>query len=164
MPAPGVPPELYVGLLAMLPVTELRVAIPVGILVFRLPVWETFIVAEIGTTVPIFVSYALCERIAKAVEHRRGMLHRWTHAFMHRSHRKLHATVQKWGPPSLAVFVGLPLPGTGVWNASVGAFLLHIKLRKALPYIVLGNLVAGVIMVLATTGAVAAFKVFVPAV
>jgi len=156
----GLPPEHIVGLLAMLPITELRVAIPVGVLVFKLPVWEAFAIAEIGNAVPIFIVYALCDRFYKAMERRRGFWHRWTHKLMHRSHRQVHDAVQRWGPLALTLFVSLPLPGTGVWIAAIGAYLLHIKLARALPFILLGNLIAGLIIVLAVTGTVSAFSVF----
>ncbi|HTK05205.1 MAG TPA: small multi-drug export protein [Candidatus Eisenbacteria bacterium] len=156
------PPELVVGMLAMLPVTELRVAIPVGVVGFHLPVGETFLVAEIGNAVPVVIVYALCDRIAKLAERRRGFWHRWAHKLMHRSHRRVHAAVQRWGPFALTIFVGLPLPGTGVWFASIGAYLLHIPFRRAFPFIILGNLIAGVIVTLAVTGAVAAFRIFLP--
>lgn len=156
----GLPAEAAVVLLAMTPVGELRAAIPVGILGYHLPVWETFLLAQIGNAVPIFLIYAACDWWVRLMERRRGILHRITHAVLRRTHEKLHDGVSRWGLIALATFVAIPLPGTGAWTGTLGAYLLHVPLKKALPYILLGNLVAGAIMTLATTGGVAFFKVF----
>lgn len=156
------PAELIVGVLAMLPVTELRVAIPVGVLMYHMPLWEAFLIAEIGNAAPVFVVYALGDYLREKAEKKKSIWHRLLHKVMHRSHRKVHNAIQRWGPFALALFVAVPLPGTGVWNAAIGAYLLHIKLPKSLPYILLGNLVAGLIIVLALSGAVAAFRWFLP--
>ncbi len=156
----GLPAEAAVVLLAMTPIGELRAAIPVGILGYHLPVWETYVLAQIGNAVPIFLIYAACDWWVRLMERHRGVLHRITHAVLRHTHEKLHGGVNRWGLIALAVFVAIPLPGAGAWTGTLGAYLLHVPLKKALPYILLGNLVAGAIMTLATTGGIAFFKVF----
>ncbi len=157
---PGLPPEATVALIAMTPIGELRAAIPVGILGYRLSVLETFLLAQLGNAVPIVLIYAAGDWWVRFVERRKGFLHRVTHAVLERTHAKLHGGVSRWGLLALATFVAIPLPGTGAWTGTLGAYILHIPFRKSLPYILLGNAVAGLIVTLAVTGSVAAFKVF----
>lgn len=156
----GLPPELVVIALSATPVGELRAGIPVGILAYHLPVWEVFLLAQIGNAIPVALIYGLCDWWVRLMEKRRGILHRITHAVLEHTHRKMHGGVGKWGLAALVVFVAVPLPGMGAWTGTLGAYLLHLPFKKAFPYIVLGNVIAGAIVTLAVTGGVAAFKVF----
>ena len=65
--------------------------------------------------------------------------------------------IERWGMVGLLLLVAIPLPGTGAWTGSIAAFLLGIPSRKALPWIALGVLVAGVVVTLASLGVIAAF-------
>jgi uncharacterized membrane protein len=156
----GIPAEIAVIVLAMTPVGELRAAIPVGILGYHLPVWEVFLLAQLGNAVPVVLIYALCDWWVRMIERRKGLLHRVTHAVLQHTQEKMHGGMSKWGYAALVIFVAIPLPGAGAWTGTLGAYLLHIPLKKAFPYIILGNLIAGTIVTLAVTGVVAAFKVF----
>ena len=156
----GVPAELAVIMLGMTPVGELRAAIPVGIIGYKLPIWETYLLAQLGNALPAVVVYAVAAWWVGLVERRRGFLHRLTHHVLRRTHEKLNGDVGRWGLIALAIFVAVPLPGTGAWTGALGAYLLHIPFRKAFPYIILGNFISGAIMILAVTGSVAFFRVF----
>lgn len=155
-----IPAELAVVVLAMTPVGELRAAIPVGILGYHLPVWEVFLLAQLGNAVPVVLIYGLCDWWVRMMERRKGFFHRITDAVLRHTEEKMHGGMVKWGYLALVVFVAIPLPGAGAWTGTLGAYLLHIPLKKAFPYIILGNLIAGTIVTLAVTGGVAAFKVF----
>ena len=142
----GVPRELAVILLATLPVGELRVAIPVGVIAYHLPLWETFLLAQIGNLFPIVVIYALCEWWVNLMERRQGWLHKLTDAVLKHTREKMHGGVSKWGLLAVVVFVAIPLPGAGAWTGTLGAFLLNIPFKKAVPAIILGNLISGAIV------------------
>ena len=60
--------------------------------------------------------------------------------------------VQKYGPLGLLIFVAIPLPGTGAWTGALIAALLDMRLRKAVPSILLGVLIASGIMSAITFG------------
>ncbi|HTM68246.1 MAG TPA: small multi-drug export protein [Candidatus Binatia bacterium] len=156
----GVPPELVVIALSAMPVGELRAGIPVGILGYHLPVWEVFLLAQLGNAIPVALIYALCDWWVRLMERRRGILHRITDAVLRHTHDKMHGGMTKWGLAALVIFVAIPLPGAGAWTGTLGAYLLHLPFKKAFPYIILGNLISGTIVTLAVTGGVAAFKVF----
>ncbi|MDO4754079.1 MAG: small multi-drug export protein, partial [Bacillota bacterium] len=56
--------------------------------------------------------------------------------------------VKKYGFLGLAIFVAIPLPGTGVWSGSIIAAFLDIRFRRAIPAIAIGNAVAGLLIML----------------
>jgi uncharacterized membrane protein len=151
----GFPRELAVVLLATMPVGELRVAIPVGVVVYHLPLWETFLLAQIGNLFPVVVIYALCEWWVQLMERHRGWLHKLTDAVLQHTREKMHDGVIKWGLLAVVAFVAVPLPGFGAWTGTLGAFLLNIPFKKAMPYIVLGNIIAGLIVIALTAGGTA---------
>ena len=64
--------------------------------------------------------------------------------------------VEKYGFLGLVLFVGIPLPGTGAWTGSLVASLLHMKIRKSFPAILLGIMIATVIMSLLSYGLIGA--------
>jgi len=61
-------------------------------------------------------------------------------------------TIQKYGPLGLVTFVGIPLPGTGAWSGAVLALLLNLRLKKAVPAILAGVILAGIIMTIGSHG------------
>lgn len=62
--------------------------------------------------------------------------------------------IQKYGAWGLLIFVAIPLPGTGVWSGSLAAALLDIRFKWAFPAIVLGNLIAALLIMGLSSGAV----------
>ncbi|MBR7149220.1 MAG: small multi-drug export protein [Firmicutes bacterium] len=66
--------------------------------------------------------------------------------------------IHKYGPWGLLLFVGIPLPGTGAWTGSVLALLMNLRMREAVPVILLGVVMAGVIMTLGSHGLLGIFE------
>lgn len=135
--------ETLVFFTAMVPVVELRGAIPLGISLGMRPV-EACAVAVLGNMVPV-VPLMLFLRYAA------GWLRRFPSArkaidwFFART-RARSRLVQKYGPIGLVLFVAVPLPSTGAWTAAVAAFLFGIGIRKAFAAIALGTALAGVVV------------------
>lgn len=156
----NIPPELMVFGLASLPISELRGAIPLGIAVYGLPIVTVFLLAVLGNILPIFLIYALGGWWLRFTQRRKGILDRVTEAICRRARGKLNKDYEKYGLVALALFVAVPLPLTGAWTGTLAAFLFGIPFKKAFWSISAGVLVAAVVVTLATTGAVGAFKVF----
>lgn len=138
---------LSVMLLAMAPVIELKGAMPVGI-ALGLGVWETFAAALIGSCLPSPV-IILCIRKLLA------WMSNCKYTFFHRIAGFLNRKIEKGQQNrffqtsallGLFVFVAIPLPTTGVWTGSMIAGVLNLRMKSALPAIVLGNTVAGLIV------------------
>lgn len=139
----AVPKAWLTVIVAALPVSELRGAIPLGIAMNQ-PVAQTFILAVIGNLIPVIPLLYLLEPVSSVL--RRFRLWRGFFEWLFERTRKKAALVQKYEALGLMLFVAVPLPITGAWTGCVAASLFKIKLRYALPALVLGVLIAGCIV------------------
>lgn len=147
------PPELVVFLLSMIPIAELRLAIPLGIGFYNLSVWSTFFWAFLGNIIPIiFVIWGLDLLINKLAVHRVYILNRFFTWLFERTREKHSKKIELWRDLALVIFVAIPLPGTGAWTGALIAFVFGIPIKRAFPLISLGVLIAGVIVTLITLG------------
>ena len=134
--------ELLVLFVAALPVLELRGAIPLG-LGMGMGHWHVFLLAVIGNLLPIYPLVFLLRPLYRWLSrHDRARL---LDRLLARTRVK-SATVAKYGAVGLALFVAVPLPGTGAWTGALAAFLFGIPKRWALPAITVGTVIAGFIM------------------
>ena len=133
---------LYVS---MLPYVELRGAIPMGLSLGLNPV-HTYVLALAGSTLPAPVILLVFRPFFNFVK-RTGIFRRITERIVDNTIKKSR-NIKKYYLPGLFIFVAIPLPSTGVWTGSLAAALLNIRLLFALPAILLGNAVAGLIIML----------------
>ena len=146
----GLGPEVVVLILAMLPIFELRGSVPVGILVFKLPVFETVVYSIVGNMIPIVFILLLLEPAHKWLSRFR-IFDRFFEWLFERTRRK-GKLIERLEILGLVLFVAIPLPVTGAWTGSVAAFLFRIPFWKALPAIFCGVLIACTVMTLASLG------------
>ena len=139
---------------AMVPVIELRGAIPVGVAA-GLPPAVACVTAILGNLVPVPFIMLLVRRIFDWLRDTRffGPKIAWLERRVHLKGR----LVRKYRLLGLVILVGIPLPGTGAWTGALVAALLDIRLRTALPAILLGLLIAGGITTAVTLGVVHLF-------
>ena len=139
---------------AMVPVIELRGAIPVGVAA-GLPPAVSCVTAILGNLVPVPFIMLLVRRIFDWLRDTRffGPKIAWLERRAHLKGR----LVRKYRLLGLVILVGIPLPGTGAWTGALVAALLDIRLRTALPAILLGLLIAGGITTAVTLGVVRLF-------
>ncbi len=145
---------LTVFALSMVPIIELRGAIPLGF-GFDLPIWATFLAAVVGNMLPVpfillfirhilkwmkGVSFLKFDKIATWIEQK--------------AHKNAHK-VTKYATWGLTLFVGIPLPGTGAWTGALIAAMLGMRMKHALPSIFAGVVLAALIMTIASYGVVA---------
>ncbi len=153
--ARGMGPELVVFIVAMLPIVELRGAVPIGNNLFCLPLWKTLVLAITGNILPILLVLLLLERIVVLLSHIRlfGRFFNW----LFQRTRKRSGVIARFEFWGLVVFVGIPLPMTGAWTGSVAAVLLGIPYWRALLGIFIGILLAaGIVTTLSLLGWVGA--------
>ncbi|OBW63297.1 MAG: small multi-drug export [Dehalococcoides mccartyi] len=140
----GLPPELLVFLAAVLPVSELRGALPLAINVFGIPWYWAYLIALAGNLLPIPVILVLLEKVLNLLERfsfMRGFT-RWIYALGQRR----STPVEKYKRIGLMMLVAVPLPVTGAWTGSLVAVVLGLNYKEALIYISLGVAIAGVIV------------------
>ena len=141
--------------LSMLPVGELRIGLPYGI-ALGLKYHQALLASLLGNMVPVpFIIVYIQRLFAWMRQHMK-----WLDNFITRLEEKANIkgeTVEKYGPIGLLLFVAIPLPGTGAWTGSLVAALLNMPLKKSVPYILLGVVIAAGIMTAVTYGVIHIF-------
>lgn len=137
-------------LIAMVPVLELRAAIPAGVIA-GLPIPVAMLVSVIGNLVPIPFIILFIRRIFKWMQTKSERLARIVKHFEDKAESKKEQVLryQFWG---LMIFVAIPLPGTGAWTGALIAAMLDMQLKRAFPSIAIGVLTAACIVTILTYG------------
>ncbi len=138
---------------AMLPILEIRGAIPVGV-ASGLDPWLAFAIGLVGNMLPIPILILLTRRVIEWLK-KHNMLVKLT-AWLESRGSKGAQKVQKYSFWGLFILVAIPLPGTGAWTGALVASLLDMRLKRALPAIAMGVAVAGLIVLLVTYGVISA--------
>ncbi len=136
---------------AMLPVLEIRGAIPVGVAAGLDP-WLAFAVGVVGNMLPIPILILVTRRVINWLK-KHGVLVRFT-GWLERKGAEKARTVQQYSFWGLFILVAIPLPGTGAWTGALVASLLDMRLKRALPAITMGVVAAGIIVLLLTYGVI----------
>lgn len=140
------PPELATFIISMLPVSELRGAIPVAIGVYHLnPIWA-YAIAVAGNIVPVVIILKYIEPISNYLMSKSKTLNKYFLWFFARTRKKFNHDYEKWGALALIIFVAIPLPMTGGYSGAIAAFIFGIPFWRALLYVSLGVAIAGVIV------------------
>lgn len=137
-------------LVSMLPVVELRGGIPFGVAA-GLPVWAAYLAAVIGNLLPVPFIVVYIQRIFMFMRQHMPRLNSVVDKMEQKAHLK-SASVLKYQYLGLAIFVAIPLPGTGAWTGALVAAFLNMRLKKALPSIAGGVLSAGLIISILSYG------------
>lgn len=137
-------------LVSMVPVIELRGGIPFGVAA-GLPVWAAYLAAVIGNLLPVPFIVVYIRRVFMFMRQHMPRLNRLVDKMEQKAHLK-SASVLKYQYLGLAIFVAIPLPGTGAWTGALVAAFLDMRLKKAMPSIVGGVLSAGLIISILSYG------------
>lgn len=148
---------IYIFAISMVPVIELRAAIPVGA-GMGLEMWQCFLAAVLGNLLPVPFLVLFGGKVLHwlAGFEKFGKPFRKILEIGEKKVGKMNKTLF-WG---LLTFVAIPLPGTGAWTGSLVAITLGLSLKKAFPPIALGVVGAGLIMMLGSYGIVGLFNIF----
>lgn len=144
---------LQIFILSMVPVVELRGAIPLGF-AYGIPLWLNFITCVVGNSLPVPILIIFARKVLYFC----ASLPKVGHLF-----QKIidigNSKIDKLGKYELLglfLFVAIPAPGTGAWTGALIATLLQMRVSKAFFAIALGVAAAGLIMSLLTYGVIGA--------
>ena len=137
-------------LVSMIPIVELRGGIPFGV-ARGLPVWAAYLAAIIGNILPVPFILVYIRQIFHWMRRKLPWLNRMVDWLERKAHLK-GQKVSKYKYLGLLLFVAIPLPGTGAWTGALAAAFLDMPLRKALPSVFLGILIAGTAISVITFG------------
>ena len=149
--------ELWVFFISMVPLIELRGAVPVGT-ALGMNWMLVMIIAVAGNLVPIPFIIKFGEQLFAWLRRTKllsGIFSKYEARLMKKSEQ-----VTKYSLIGLCLFVAVPLPGTGAWSGAAIAVLLNMRMRYAFCSIALGVLIAAVIMTLVSSGVFGAIRFF----
>ncbi|MBR0246146.1 MAG: small multi-drug export protein [Bacteroidales bacterium] len=144
---------LLIFLISMVPLVELRGAIPVAV-GMELPIVPSIIVSVLGNMLPVPFIFLFARRILEWGKDKRwiGGFFRWCLEKGEKGGRKLESKAGRGLYWALLLFVGIPLPGTGAWTGTLAASILNMDFKKSVLYVLLGVVLAGGIMLAASLG------------
>lgn len=144
---------LLVFLISMLPIVELRGAIPVS-QAWDLPLLQSYIICIIGNMIPVPFIYLFARKVLEWGQDKPviGKLFTWCVEKGHRGGEKLKEKAGKGLFYALFIFVAIPLPGTGAWTGTLAASFLDMGFKKSVIAVLCGVLVAGLIMLALSFG------------
>jgi len=131
-------------ILSLLPVSELRGGIPFAI-TNGMPWYTAYILCVLVNTLVAPIAYVFLDTLHKLF-YRIGFYRRIFDNFVNKSRLKLQEKVDRWGFWGIAVFVGIPLPVTGAWTGTLGAWVLGINRKKTILAVFAGAAISGTIV------------------
>ena len=144
---------LIVFLISMVPLIELRGAIPVAV-GMGLPIAPSIIISVIGNMLPVPLIFLFARRILEWGKDKKyvGKFFTWCLEKGEKGGRKLEEKTGGGLYVALLLFVGIPLPGTGAWTGTLAASILNMDFKKSVLCVLAGVLLAGAIMLLLSLG------------
>lgn len=144
---------LWIFFISMIPLIELRGAIPVS-QAMQLPIVQSYIICIIGNMLPVPVIYLFARKFLEWGQDKkiiggicRFFLEKGTAAGV-----KMQSKAGRGIFIALMLFVGIPVPGTGAWTGTLAASLLDMKFKETIIAVMLGVLIAGCIMMAGSLG------------
>ena len=154
-------PWLWLFLMNLLPLLELRVTIPTAILVWGLPWLPVFIISFLIHVALAPAIYFALEKFLELVL-RINFLSRFYHRQVERVQMKVHPYVEKYGILGLSLFIFIPLPGSGTYTGTLAAFLLGFGYRRLFIANAIGMFFNALLWTGITLGAFSFLNGFVP--
>ena len=149
---------LWIFFISMIPIVELRGAIPVSQMM-GLPMITSYIICIIGNMLPVPIIYLFARKVLvwgsdKPVI---GGFFSWCMEKGEHGGQKLQAKAGKGLFVALLLFVGIPVPGTGAWTGTLAASILDMDFKSTVAAVMLGVLLAGIIMMTLSFAGVSIF-------
>lgn len=136
-------------LITFIPALELRASIPYGILKLDMGWLLVFFVCVIANIIIGPAVYFFLDNVMHLFLRVKWIKRIYSY-YVERTQKKIHSQVEKYGEWAVAVFIGIPLPGTGVYTGALAAYLLGLGYKKTLYASILGVLIAAVIVTIIT--------------
>lgn len=154
--AHNVSQDWIIIIISMLPVIELRGSIPVGILLFRMNWIRVVALSIFGNMLPIPIVLLFLDAVVSVI--RKTAIGRRLTDWLFKRTRNKGKVIEQYEYLGLAVFVGIPLPGTGAWTGSFAAKIFGLRFWKSLGFIFIGVLIAATAVTLLCQMGLIAFQ------
>jgi uncharacterized membrane protein len=141
----GIPGLLWIILMCMLPIAELRGGIPLAYFGYDYNIFVAYALCVMANMIPVPFILIFFDKVELALR-RFKIFERFFNWLFERTRRRVKEKVDKYGVAGLMIFVAIPLPVTGAWTGALAAYLFGMDFRKSLGTIMAGVLIAGIIV------------------
>lgn len=146
-------PLINTLLVAMTPVGELRVALPLAMVYYKMPFAVAFPLVVVGNMLPVVGIVYLLEPVSTFLSKHSRLMERFFEWLFNHTRKRHSHRFETGRDIALVTFVAIPLPVTGAWSGALAAFVFGIPPRRSIPLILLGVIGAGIIVtILVLTG------------
>ncbi len=153
-------PYLLIVILTLLPAMELRLSIPYGYLALDKPMWEVVAVAIVANILLGPIVFFLLDKFLHLVLKIKWINGIWERVVV-RTQKRIHPYVHKYGTWGLGLFIGVPLPGSGVYSGAAGGYVLGFTKKEFYIATVLGVLIAAAAVTAVTLTGSSMFESFI---
>ena len=119
-----------------------------------------FVVCVIANILIGIIIFVLLDKIVFLIKKFKSIENLYNR-YVERTQKKLHPLVEKYGELAVAVFIGIPLPGTGVYSGALGAYVIGLNFKKFIIADIIGVLIAGILVTIAILTGIEAFQFFI---
>ncbi|MEA3295939.1 MAG: small multi-drug export protein [Patescibacteria group bacterium] len=142
--------ELKTLLIAMTPIGEARVSIPIALEIYHLSVWKAFVFSVIGNMIPVIILLKILSPTSRYFCQKSILFNKFFSWLYKRNKKNHRAKFKYYKELALVILVAIPLPFTGAYTSSICAFIFKIPFKKAFPLILIGVIIASAIVILLT--------------
>lgn len=147
-------------LVTFLPFLELRASIPYGILKLRMGWVDVFLICVITNIILGIIIYFLLDKLVHLVTRIRPIGRLYARV-VERTQKRIHRYVERYGEIGVAFFIGIPLPGSGVYTGALGSYLIGLGYRRFIIACIVGVIIAGTAVTLITLFGSGAWSLFI---
>lgn len=134
----------FTTLFSFIPISELRGGIPYAYF-NGIPLLQAYIICVLINALVAPVFFIFLETVHKAL-YKIAWYRKFFDKSVNRARAKVGPKIEKYGMAGLLVFVAIPLPVTGAWTGTLGAWILGLNKKKSFLFILLGVMIAGLIV------------------
>ncbi len=144
------PKELATFLIALIPVTELRAALPLAYKVYGLSAFKAWFYSVAGTFFAMVLIVTILEPVSKFLSKRFSFFGKFFNWIFEHTRKKTDAKMEKYGAWAIFILAAIPIPFVGGMTGALAAFIFGVPLKKSLPLLLFGTMVSGGIVLFLT--------------
>lgn len=142
----NVPKELATFLIALIPVTELRAALPLAYKVYGLSAFWSWFYSVAGTSFAMILIVLLLDPVAKFLSEHISFFQKFFKWLFEHTRKRADKKMEKYGTSAIFILAAIPVPLLGGMTGALAAFVFGIPLKKSIPLLVAGTMLSGLIV------------------
>jgi len=146
----GFPHWLATFLIAMIPVTELRAALPLAYKVYGLSAWFAWLYSVMGTFAAMVIIVILLDPVAQFLSKYIGFFKKFFDWLFEHTRRRTAEKMEKYGEWAIFILAAIPIPFLGGMTGALAAFVFGVPLKKSVPLLLFGTMLSGLIVLFLT--------------